>query len=101
MTKVYKGSCAKSIFEAIKKSSRGKWMVRFNTVEQDDVVTYDEIVMDSKPDYSSIVSALIRIRYSLDAEIALSRQRESKQAEWQEYYDFCELAKVEAKKIIG
>ena len=101
MTKVYKGSCAKSIFEAIKKSNRGKWMVRFNTTEKDEIVTYDEIVMDSKPDYSSLVSALIRTRYSLDAEIALSRQRESKPQEWQEYYDFCEGAKVEAKKIIG
>ena len=108
MTKIYKGSCPKDRFAAVQKSGRGKWIVRFNEVEHTEgegedervIVTYDEAVMESKPDYASLVSVLIRIRYSIDAEIALSRQRENKPEEWSEYFDYCEECKSLAKSIL-
>lgn len=59
--------------------------------------TYNEASLVPCNDYADDVSAIIRMRYSLDAEIALNRQRESKPQEWQEYYDFCEMAKAVAK----
>lgn len=59
--------------------------------------TYNEASLVPCNDYAEDVSAIIRLRYSLDAEIALNRQRDTKQAEWQDYYDFCEEAKRVAK----
>lgn len=60
--------------------------------------TYNEASLVPVGDYAEDVSSTIRLRYSLDAEIALNRQRDTKQAEWQEYYDFCEEAKAVAKE---
>lgn len=68
------------------------------STEMDGWGTYNEASLVPVGDYAEDVSAIIRLRYSLDAEIALNRQRESKQAEWQEYYDFCEMAKAVAKE---
>ena len=48
-------------------------------------------------DYDTAVSALIRERYSLDAELAISRQRETKPDEFAEYFAFCEECKQTAK----
>ena len=40
---------------------------------------------------------LIRERYSIDDEIAILRQKDTKQDEYQAWYDFCESCKVQAK----
>lgn len=48
--------------------------------------------------YEQRVSRLIRERYSVDDELALSRQREAKAEEFQDYYDFCEECKRRAKE---
>lgn len=57
--------------------------------------------MESAPQpeisYEQRVVNLIRQRYSVDDEIAINRQKESKPEEWQEYFDYCEWAKNEAK----
>lgn len=104
MTKVYKGSCSKSIFEYIKKTKRG-WLVRWDAEErtEDDrvVVTYNETVMRERPDYASVASMLIRTKYSLDAELAIQRKREVKPEDFAEYDAFCEAAKAEARKVMG
>lgn len=47
--------------------------------------------------YEQRVVALIRERYSIDDELAINRQRETKPEEWQEYFDYCEWCKAEAK----
>lgn len=47
--------------------------------------------------YADRVSKLIRERYSLDDELALSRQRDTKQEEFEEYFAFCEDCKVRAR----
>ena len=108
MTKFYKSSCSKSIFEYIKKTKRG-WLVRWNAEEHtegegDDayvVVTYNETMTLTKPTYASVVSLLIRERYSVDDELALHRQKDTKVDEFAEYNAFCEAAKEEARKVVG
>ena len=51
-------------------------------------------------DFGKVVSAMIREEYSLDDEIALSRQRDEKPEEWETYFTFVEDCKVEARKIL-
>lgn len=50
--------------------------------------------------YGARVSELIRERYSLDAELAILRQRDEKPDEYQAYFAFCEECKVRARKEI-
>lgn len=47
--------------------------------------------------YAYRVSELIREKYSIDDEMALHRQKESKREEWAEYNTYCEECKVNAK----
>lgn len=48
--------------------------------------------------YAARVSALIRERYSVDAELAILRQRDTKPAEFAAYNDFAEQCKAQAKE---
>lgn len=48
-------------------------------------------------DYPQLVDNKIRTRYSVSAELAILRQRDTKPEEFAEYNSFCELCKVEAK----
>lgn len=50
--------------------------------------------------YGARVSELIRERYSLDAELAILRQRDEKPDEYQVYFAFCEECKAMARKEI-
>ena len=50
--------------------------------------------------YGQEVSRLIRERYSLDEEFAISRQRDTKPEEWAEFNAYCEQCKAEAKITI-
>lgn len=50
--------------------------------------------------YGARVSELIRERYSLDAELAILRQRDEKPDEYQAYFSFCEECKSRARKEI-
>lgn len=47
--------------------------------------------------YGAKVSRLIRRKYTLDEELALSRQRDTKPEEWEAYNAYCEQCKTEAK----
>ena len=49
------------------------------------------------PTYEEKVVELIRERYSIDDEIAILRQKDTKQEEYQAWYDFCEACKAQAK----
>lgn len=53
-----------------------------------------------KPDYATLVSEMIAEKYSLNQELALHRQRETKVQEFQEYFDYCEECKQIARGII-
>lgn len=50
--------------------------------------------------YSANVSSLIRRRYSVDDELAILRQRDSKPDEFAEYNTYCEQCKAKAKSLI-
>lgn len=50
---------------------------------------------------AAIVSALIRERYTVDDELAVQRQRDTKPDEFTEYNTFAEACKAEANRIIG
>lgn len=47
--------------------------------------------------YEARVVELIRLRYSVDDELAILRQREQKPEEYQEYFDYAEACKAQAK----
>ena len=47
--------------------------------------------------YGARVSELIRERYSLDAELAILRQRDEKPDEYRAYFAFCEECKAKAR----
>ena len=49
------------------------------------------------PSYEERVVELIRERYSIDDEIAILRQKDTKQDEYQAWYDYCESCKAQAK----
>ena len=49
------------------------------------------------PSYEELVVQKIRERYTIDDELAILRQRETKPDEFAEYNDFCEQCKAEAK----
>lgn len=52
------------------------------------------------PTYEERVEQLIRERYSLSAELAIQRQRETKAEEFKEYYAYCEECKLKAKNDV-
>ena len=52
-------------------------------------------------DYPQLVENKIRKKYSMSAELAILRQRNSKPEEFAEYNAFCELCKSEAKNELN
>lgn len=58
-------------------------------------------IAQKQRDYEELVENKIRQRYTLSQELAILRQRDSKPMEYQEYYDYCEACKVEAKNEVG
>ena len=52
-------------------------------------------------EYPQLVENKIRTKYSVSAELAILRQRNSKPEEFAEYNAFCELCKSEAKNALN
>ena len=50
--------------------------------------------------YPNLVSRLIRERYSIDDEMAILRQKDTKPEEYEAYNAFCEECKARARKEI-
>jgi len=48
--------------------------------------------------YEKIVVELIRQRYSIDDELAIIRQRETKPNKFNDYFNYCEECKLKAKQ---
>ena len=61
------------------------------------VETPDEEFKDTRS-YSEKVVAAIREKYSLDEELAIQRQRDTKPEEFQEYFNYCEECKAKYKE---
>lgn len=51
--------------------------------------------------YEELVVQLIREKYTLDDELAIQRQKETKPDEWSEYFAYCEECKAKAKEKVG
>lgn len=64
-------------------------------VERDKAAELAEIKVTI--DYPQLVENKIRTRYSVSAELAILRQRDTKPEEFAEYNAFCESCKAEAK----
>ena len=62
-------------------------------VTSDEEQTTEEIVIP----YEEKVVSLIREKYSLDEELAIQRQRDTKPDEFNEYFAYCEECKEKAK----
>ena len=52
------------------------------------------------PTYEERVEQLIREKYSLNQELAIQRQRDTKPEEFEVYFAFCEECKTKAKEEI-
>jgi hypothetical protein len=52
------------------------------------------------PTYEERVVELIRLRYDVNAELAILRQRDSKPEEFAEYDSYCEECKLQAKEEV-
>lgn len=61
------------------------------------VETPDEEIKDTRS-YSEKVVSLIREKYSLDEELAIQRQRDTKPDEFQKYFEYCEFCKKQIKE---
>lgn len=51
--------------------------------------------------YEQLVENKIRLRYTISDELALLRQRDVKQDEFNEYYNYCELCKQQARQELN
>ena len=61
---------------------------------------FDTLIV-TKAEKNIIISALIRERYTVDDELAILRQRDTKPDEFAEYNNFAEACKAEANSIVG
>ena len=59
-----------------------------------DITKYEQ---RKQADYEVLVENKIRQRYTLSQELAILRQRDTKQDEYAIYYAYCEQCKIEAK----
>ena len=53
------------------------------------------------PTYEQRVQQSIRERYSVDEELAILRQRDTKPDKFAAYYEYAEQCKLQVKKLIG
>lgn len=51
--------------------------------------------------YGELVESYIREKYSISAEFAILRQRDTKPEEFSEYNEYAEQCKAKAKEILG
>ena len=68
-------------------------------VERDKTVELAQI--KKTIDYPQLVESKIRKKYSVSAELAILRQRDTKPEEFTEYNNFCEQCKAQAKTELG
>lgn len=69
-------------------------------------IQYEETLLSNSNGYENVpyeelVVQLIREKYTLDDELAIQRQKETKPDEWSEYFAYCEECKAKAKEKVG
>lgn len=60
---------------------------------------YEDIMIYNQFTYKEYIIKKIRERYSIDDEIAILRQKDSKYSEYQEYFNYVEQCKSKAKQF--
>lgn len=78
---------------------------------QNELIIKDEKIQDlvdtsitekeRKDTYPILVEYFIRAKYSISQELAIHRQRDTKEAEFNDYNRYCEECKLKAKEILG
>ena len=76
-------------------------VTRDMTAEEEAEIKVQETQQYNNISYEDLVTQFIREKYSLNDELALSRQRDTKAEEFNTYYEYCEECKVKAKEIKG
>lgn len=102
-------------YKVVRVSENGAQVERINPIpskpkieaydEYEDIQLYvpytvEELEKIKAEKYESLVSQYIRKKYSLNAELAILRQRDTKQAEFIEYNNYAEDCKAKAKAEI-
>ena len=81
--------------------AQGFYLPKWNGSKWVESLTAEEIqALKPQISYEQKVSDLIRARYTVDQELAINRQRDTKPEEFQEYFDFCEQCKKQANETI-
>lgn len=76
---------------------------RLKNLPQEEIVFTDEQIAEMEEQakvhqYESMIVSKIRQKYSVNQELALLRQRDSKPIEYNEYYEYVEQCKLEVKR---
>lgn len=69
----------------------------YNIIEEDEEITSSVPAIT----YEKRVIELIRLKYSINEELAILRQRDSKPDEFEEYNNYCEQCKAQAKEELA
>ena len=74
--------------------------------EYEDIMIYipytaEQLLQKKNKDYEQMVDSLIRQKYSLSAELAILRQKDTKPSEFYEYNAYAESCKYQAKAKFG
>lgn len=74
---------------------------KLETPDDFEEVSQQELDQEKWDQYPALVEKYIRERYSVSAELALLRQRDTKEDEFDDYYSYCEGCKSRAKGELG
>lgn len=79
---------------------------RLKNLPQEEIVLTEEQIqaeleLAKKSQYEDMIVSKIRQRYSINQELAILRQQTIKPQEYQEYFDYVEFCKQEAKNAIN
>lgn len=90
------------MYKVIEVLSTDRYSNRFDDDGNPIKIPMKELLVDKycQDSYEEIVSKLIREKYSLDAELAILRQRDTKEDEFKAYNEYAEQCKTIAKEFI-
>ena len=87
--------------ELYQKKIRDEFKRLKNLPKQELVLTEEQIQAElefaKQHQYEDLIVSKIRKKYNVNQELAILRQRDTKPIEYQEYYDYVEQCKAEAK----
>lgn len=90
--------------KSIEHLGNGKWHYNYNVVQAEvdgeSRYDYEQVILKGKPTYESAVAAIVRDRYTVDAEMAIQRKgiSDNSNQEFVEYNAFVESVKAMVKQ---